>query len=157
MDFTKTKETHLPNPKSYIFTRIHGACTTWLTVAPQTQTEWLNTLIQTQFLFISQTWAVVVVVVVVFPLGHFFVKHCFFWISAYHLAHASSDEYISAIGHPGMKSPDVRVGLEAWNFCNEVGMEAPNMGSPRLADCADLCCPLIIGINICMLLYSFQL
>ena len=25
-------------------------------------------------------------------------------------------------------------------------MEAPNMGSPRLADCADLCCPLIIGI-----------
>nr|POF07939.1 hypothetical protein CFP56_45237 [Quercus suber] len=43
-----------------------------------------------------------------------------------------------------MKSPDVRVGLEAWNFCNEVGMEAPNMGSPRLADCADLWCPLII-------------
>ena len=77
-------------------------------------------------------------------------------LAAYHLAHASSEEYISAIGDPGMKSPDVRVGLEAWNFCNEVGMEAPNMGSPRLADCADLCCPLIIGINICMLLYSFQ-
>ncbi|KAM4068444.1 hypothetical protein ACB094_12G012500 [Castanea mollissima] len=65
-------------------------------------------------------------------------------LAAYHLAHASSDEYISAIGDPGMESPDVRVGLEAWNFCNEVGMEAPNMGSPRLADCADLDCPLII-------------
>nr|POF07943.1 hypothetical protein CFP56_45241 [Quercus suber] len=62
------------------------------------------------------------------------------WIGA----HASTDKYISAIGDPGMKSPDVRVGLEAWNFCNEVGMEAPNMGSPRLADCADLCCPLIV-------------
>lgn len=61
----------------------------------------------------------------------------------YHLAHAL-DKYISAIGDPGMKNPDVRVALEAWNFCNEVGMEAPNMGSPRLADCADLDCPLII-------------
>ncbi|KAK6944610.1 hypothetical protein RJ641_025712 [Dillenia turbinata] len=49
-------------------------------------------------------------------------------------------EYVSAIGDPGMKSPNVRVGLEAWNFCNEVGQEAPNMGSPRLADCTDLYC-----------------
>ncbi|KAI5355975.1 hypothetical protein L3X38_008870 [Prunus dulcis] len=53
-----------------------------------------------------------------------------------------SEKYISAIGDPGMKNPNVRVALEAWNFCNEVGMEAPNMGSPRLADCADIDCSL---------------
>ncbi|XP_077231599.1 uncharacterized protein LOC143864707 [Tasmannia lanceolata] len=55
----------------------------------------------------------------------------------------SSDKYISVIGDPGMKSQNIRVALEAWNFCNEVGQEALNMGSPRLADCADLYCPLI--------------
>ncbi|PRQ20647.1 hypothetical protein RchiOBHm_Chr7g0230431 [Rosa chinensis] len=54
-----------------------------------------------------------------------------------------SEAYLSALGDPGMKNPNVRVALEAWNFCNEVGTEAPNMGSPRLADCADLSCPLI--------------
>lgn len=64
---------------------------------------------------------------------------------AFHLANAS-EKYISAIGDPEMKSTYVRVALEAWNFCNEVGKEAPNMGSPRLADCADLHCPLIIGM-----------
>ncbi|KAL3513439.1 hypothetical protein ACH5RR_026156 [Cinchona calisaya] len=48
--------------------------------------------------------------------------------------------YISALGDPGMKNPNARFGFEAWNFCNEVGSEAPNMGSPRLADCADLHC-----------------
>lgn len=47
-----------------------------------------------------------------------------------------------------MKNPNVRVGLEAWNFCNEVGAEAPKMGSPRLADCADLYCPLIVGMPL---------
>ncbi|KAJ9145970.1 hypothetical protein P3X46_028294 [Hevea brasiliensis] len=56
---------------------------------------------------------------------------------------SSSSKFISAIGDPGMKSPNVRVAFEAWNFCNEVGFEAPKMGSPRLADCADLYCPLI--------------
>ncbi|RWR90330.1 hypothetical protein CKAN_01942100 [Cinnamomum micranthum f. kanehirae] len=56
---------------------------------------------------------------------------------------AASDKYISAIGDPAMKSQCIRVGLESWNFCNEVGQEAPNMGSPRAADCADLYCPLI--------------
>ncbi|KAL4193195.1 hypothetical protein AMTRI_Chr06g175710 [Amborella trichopoda] len=30
--------------------------------------------------------------------------------------------------------------LESWNFCNEVGQENAKMGSPRLADCADLDC-----------------
>ncbi|XP_057974975.1 uncharacterized protein LOC131162472 isoform X2 [Malania oleifera] len=54
-----------------------------------------------------------------------------------------SHNYISAIGDPGMKNPNVRIAFEAWNFCNEVGQEAHNMGSPRLADCADLYCPLI--------------
>ncbi|EXB81491.1 hypothetical protein L484_014298 [Morus notabilis] len=57
------------------------------------------------------------------------------------LESGSEKKYVSAIGDPGMRSSDVRVGLEAWNFCNEVGVEAPNMGSPRLADCADLHCP----------------
>ncbi|KAK9929887.1 hypothetical protein M0R45_026960 [Rubus argutus] len=58
-----------------------------------------------------------------------------------------SEEYLSALGDPGMKNPYVRVALEAWNFCNEVGTEAPNMGSPSLADCADRNCPLITGLN----------
>lgn len=57
-----------------------------------------------------------------------------------------SEAYLSALGDPGMKNPNVRVALEAWNFCNEVGVEAPNMGSPRLADCADLSCPPITGM-----------
>lgn len=49
-----------------------------------------------------------------------------------------ADSYVSAIGDPEMKNPNSRFAFEAWNFCNEVGTEAPNMGSPRLADCADL-------------------
>ncbi|KAH9725302.1 hypothetical protein KPL70_007818 [Citrus sinensis] len=56
----------------------------------------------------------------------------------------SKNRYVSAIGDPGMKSANVRVALEAWNFCNEVGFEAPGMGSPRLADCADLFCTSLI-------------
>lgn len=59
--------------------------------------------------------------------------------------HCSSEEpgnsYVSAIGDPGMKSPNARFAWEAWDFCNEVGAEAPHMGSPRMADCADLYCP----------------
>ncbi|KAK2658991.1 hypothetical protein Ddye_005524 [Dipteronia dyeriana] len=53
---------------------------------------------------------------------------------------SSNSDYISAIGDPGMKNPNVRVGFEAWNFSNEVGFEAPQMGRRRLADCADLYC-----------------
>lgn len=53
---------------------------------------------------------------------------------------SSKSDFVSAVGDPGMRSPNVRVGFEAWNFCNEVGFEAPNVGSPRLADCADLYC-----------------
>ncbi|KAL2935027.1 Endo-1 4-beta-xylanase A [Bienertia sinuspersici] len=44
----------------------------------------------------------------------------------------------SAVGDPGMKRDGLRVAFEAWNFCNEVGAEAPSMGSPRAADCFDL-------------------
>lgn len=57
---------------------------------------------------------------------------------------AAVDCFVSAIGDPGMRSSSIRVAFEAWNFCNEVGSEAPEMGSPRMADCADLYCPLII-------------
>lgn len=46
--------------------------------------------------------------------------------------------YISAVGDPGMRRDGLRVGFEAWNFCNEVGQQAPGMGSPRAADCFDL-------------------
>ncbi|XP_038984924.1 uncharacterized protein LOC103696954 [Phoenix dactylifera] len=50
----------------------------------------------------------------------------------------AGEEYVSAVGDPGMRRDGLRVALEAWNFCNEVGMEAPHMGSPRVADCFDL-------------------
>lgn len=60
-----------------------------------------------------------------------------------------TSSYVSVVGDPGMKNPNSRFGFEAWNFCNEVGMEAPNMGSPRMADCAHLHC-----LNITGLLFS---
>lgn len=44
----------------------------------------------------------------------------------------------SAVGDPGMITDGLRIALEAWNFCNEVGEEAPGMGSPRAADCFHL-------------------
>lgn len=46
-------------------------------------------------------------------------------------------EYISAVGDPGMRRDGLRLAIESWNQCNEVGEEAPNMGSPRAADCFD--------------------
>ncbi|PIA37917.1 hypothetical protein AQUCO_02900046v1 [Aquilegia coerulea] len=51
---------------------------------------------------------------------------------------ASKQDYISALGDPGMRKDGLRVAFEGWNFCNEVGQEAPGMGSPRAADCFDL-------------------
>ncbi|KAK6154249.1 hypothetical protein DH2020_008497 [Rehmannia glutinosa] len=45
---------------------------------------------------------------------------------------------VSAVGDPGMRRDGLRVAIEAWNQCNEVGQEAPNMGSPRMADCFDI-------------------
>ncbi|KAH6826595.1 calcium/calcium/calmodulin-dependent Serine/Threonine-kinase [Perilla frutescens var. hirtella] len=44
----------------------------------------------------------------------------------------------SAVGDGGMRRDGLRVAFEGWNFCNEVGAEAPGMGSPRAADCFDL-------------------
>ena len=51
---------------------------------------------------------------------------------------ALGSEFISAVGDPGMKRDGLRLAIEAWNQCNEVGEEAPNMGSPRAADCFDV-------------------
>ncbi|XP_021279631.1 uncharacterized protein LOC110413198 [Herrania umbratica] len=50
----------------------------------------------------------------------------------------NAEAEISAVGDPGMKRDGLRVAFEAWNFCNEVGYEAPGMGSPRAADCFDV-------------------
>lgn len=50
----------------------------------------------------------------------------------------ASEEYISAVGDPGMRRDGLRVAIESWNQCNEVGEEAPCMGSPRMADCFDI-------------------
>ncbi|XP_068663209.1 uncharacterized protein [Aristolochia californica] len=44
---------------------------------------------------------------------------------------------VSLVGDPGMRRDGLRVAFEGWNFCNEVGSEAPGMGSPRAADCFD--------------------
>ncbi|KAG8390512.1 hypothetical protein BUALT_Bualt01G0091100 [Buddleja alternifolia] len=51
---------------------------------------------------------------------------------------ASANGAASAVGDPGMRRDGLRVAFEAWNFCNEVGQEAPAMGSPRAADCFDI-------------------
>lgn len=51
---------------------------------------------------------------------------------------AAEEKYTSAVGDPGMRRDGLRVAFEAWNFCNEVGQEAPLSGSPRAADCFDL-------------------
>ncbi|CAI9784297.1 unnamed protein product [Fraxinus pennsylvanica] len=48
------------------------------------------------------------------------------------------NEQISAIGDPGMRRDGLRVAIEAWNQCNEVHKELPQMGSPRQADCFDI-------------------
>nr|GME09435.1 uncharacterized protein LOC109187820 [Ipomoea batatas]GME13085.1 uncharacterized protein LOC109187820 [Ipomoea batatas] len=51
---------------------------------------------------------------------------------------SSNQEHFSAIGDPGMRRDGLRIAIEAWNQCNEVGEEAPEMGSPRQADCFDI-------------------
>ncbi|KAK6264567.1 hypothetical protein QQP08_019066 [Theobroma cacao] len=53
-------------------------------------------------------------------------------------AAAENDEYLSAVGDPGMRRDGLRLAIEAWNQCNEVGEEVPQMGSPRAADCFDI-------------------
>lgn len=56
------------------------------------------------------------------------------------LSGAESDdhEYVSAVGDPGMRRDGLRLAIESWNQCNEVGEEVPQMGSPRAADCFDI-------------------
>ncbi|MED6173623.1 hypothetical protein PIB30_061370 [Stylosanthes scabra] len=54
------------------------------------------------------------------------------------LIYGSEHPYMSGIGDPGMKTDNLRVAIESWNQCNEVREEAPNMGSPRMADCFDV-------------------
>lgn len=51
---------------------------------------------------------------------------------------ASADGYVSALGDPGMRRDGLRLAIESWNQCNEVGDEVPQMGSPRAADCFDI-------------------
>ncbi|KAK4259537.1 hypothetical protein QN277_005859 [Acacia crassicarpa] len=51
---------------------------------------------------------------------------------------ASVDGYISAVGDPGQRRDGLRLAIESWNQCNEVGDEVPQMGSPRAADCFDI-------------------
>lgn len=50
----------------------------------------------------------------------------------------SQGKYVSAVGDPGMSRDSLRLAIESWNQCNEVGQEPPNMGSPRAADCFDV-------------------
>ena len=51
---------------------------------------------------------------------------------------ANTTDYISAVGDPGMRRDNLRVAIESWNQCNEVGEEVSDMGSPRMADCFDI-------------------
>lgn len=60
------------------------------------------------------------------------------YLSSSALSKTSDNEYASAVGDPGMRRDGLRVAIESWNQCNEVGEEAPNMGSPRAADCFDV-------------------
>ncbi|XP_023760352.1 uncharacterized protein LOC111908777 [Lactuca sativa] len=69
------------------------------------------------------------------------MSNCHLLIAAASLAIINSETTSSsrsAVGDPGMKRDGLRVAFEAWNFCNEVGTEAPSMGSPRAADCFHL-------------------
>lgn len=50
----------------------------------------------------------------------------------------AGNEYVSAVGDPGMRRDSLRLAIESWNQCNEVGEEVPQMGSPRAADCFDI-------------------
>ncbi|KAL0360010.1 UNVERIFIED_CONTAM: hypothetical protein Sradi_3685500 [Sesamum radiatum] len=95
-------------------------------------------------------------------MGYFSLSLLFIWVivplllvagQQPHLAASitqlsEENSHVSVMGDPGMKSPNARFALEAWNFCNEVGVEAPNMGSPRMADCADLYCPTVTADSL---------
>ncbi|KAL6954214.1 hypothetical protein U1Q18_046128 [Sarracenia purpurea var. burkii] len=71
-------------------------------------------------------------------LRRFFFGLLFLSFSLFGSSVLAGEAYRSAVGDPGMRRDGLRVAIEAWNQCNEVGEEAPNMGSPRVADCFDL-------------------
>lgn len=60
------------------------------------------------------------------------------FVSARVFVDGSGGEYVSGVGDPGMRRDGLRLAIESWNQCNEVGDEAPHMGSPRAADCFDI-------------------
>lgn len=60
------------------------------------------------------------------------------WFSCVSCVNLDGSGYISAVGDSGMRRDGLRVAIEAWNQCNEVGEEVPKMGSPRAADCFDV-------------------
>ncbi|CAI9778823.1 unnamed protein product [Fraxinus pennsylvanica] len=68
----------------------------------------------------------------------------YFWVVAANLLvfcgswANGKDSSVWAVRDPDMNRDGLRVAFEAWNFCNEVGEEAPGMASPRAADCFDL-------------------
>lgn len=70
------------------------------------------------------------------PSCSLFVLAMVFLSRALHVR--AGNEYISAIGDPGMRRDGLRLAIESWNQCNEVGEEVPGMGSPRAADCFDI-------------------
>ncbi|CAA6653847.1 unnamed protein product [Spirodela intermedia] len=43
---------------------------------------------------------------------------------------AAAEPYVSVAGDPGMRRDGLRVAFEGWNFCNEVGEEAPAWAAP---------------------------
>ncbi|XVF25599.1 hypothetical protein REPUB_Repub13aG0225800 [Reevesia pubescens] len=43
-----------------------------------------------------------------------------------------------AVGDPGMRKDGLRLAIEAWNQCNEVGEKVPHVGSLRAAECFDI-------------------
>lgn len=53
------------------------------------------------------------------------------------LSVTAKNEYVSAVGDSGMRRDNLRLAIESWNQCNEVG-EEPLTGSPRAADCFDI-------------------
>ncbi|XP_058076514.1 uncharacterized protein LOC131225105 [Magnolia sinica] len=69
--------------------------------------------------------------------NHFFVLFIMMKMLSFSFFCFTEQRYISAVGDPGMRRDGLRVAFEGWNFCNEVGNEIPEMGSPRAADCFD--------------------
>lgn len=61
-----------------------------------------------------------------------------FGLFVHNIIGAETQEYVSAVGDPGMRRDSLRLAIESWNQCNEVGEEVPHMGSPRAADCFDI-------------------